>query len=495
VTGRAFGITWPRIPLPSAPPVGRGSWLLLTDEHPAALARAVALALALAAAGDEALSLPQDDLGELPAFLAGRPVRGVVFLTGAPHAYRDPEDAQDLLRTVLSVLARLGPGVRFHLVTQSSGEPGLVFLRGLVRALAFDRPGLRATLVDGDRWSEVDVLARELRADAPDDEVRWRRGVRYAARLTRVPLVDGVGPGPGAYVVTGAPGPAIARWLADNGATRIVLCGRLGGDIKLSEVDVVTLDEDIADPGVAERLVAEATADGLPLRGIVHAAGVSGDDVTAVWRPKVLGARRLHEASADTPPDWFLLYSSSAALVGAPGRTAVATADAWLDAFAAWRRSRGLPATTVNWGTAPVLEPVAESLDVLPAVLASDRPSVGVGQLDAARVAGRFPDLARRPFFSAVLTPATTHERLMAIVAALLGGAVPGDVPLVELGLDSPTAMRARTAAEREFGVTLPVPLLLGGASVADLAGYVTGPAPESTLSGQGRAEGQDPVT
>ncbi|WIY06302.1 acyltransferase domain-containing protein [Amycolatopsis mongoliensis] len=489
LAARVFGTAWPQVPLPPVPPAGPGSWLLLTDEHPAALGRAVALALALAAAGDEALSLPQDDLGELPGFLAERPVRGVVFLAGAPHAYRDPVDAQDLLRTVRSVLARLGPGVRFHLVTQSGGEPGLAFLRGLVRVLAFDRPGLRATLVDCDARSPVDVLARELRSDAPDDEVCWRHGVRYAARLTRVPLVDGGSTGPGAYVITGgfgALGSATARWLAGNGATRIVLCGRSGGEAGLSGVDVVTVTGDIAEPGVAERLVAAATADGLPLRGIVHAAGVPGDDVSAVWRPKVLGARRLHEATADTPPDWWLTYSSSAALVGAPARTALATADAWLDAFAAWRRSRGLPATTVNWGADPVLDPlpVAEGLDALPAVLGADRPSAGIGRLDAGRVAGLFPELLRRPFFSEVLTgvPATAPERLADLVAGLLGGPVPRDVPLVELGLDSLTAMRARAAAEREFGVTLPVPLLLRGASLDDLAGYVTGtpvPAPE----------------
>ena len=119
---------------------------------------------------------------------------------------------------MLAVLARLGPGVRFHLVTQSSGEPGLVFLRGLVRVLAFERPGLRATLVDCDARSDVDVLARELRSDAPDDEVRWRHDVRYAARLTRVPLVDGVSTGPGAYVITGGFGalgrPPRAGWQA-----------------------------------------------------------------------------------------------------------------------------------------------------------------------------------------------------------------------------------------------------------------------------------------
>ncbi|MFJ7216326.1 acyltransferase domain-containing protein [Amycolatopsis sp. NPDC098790] len=482
LAARAFGTTWPEVPLPPIPPSGRNSWLLLTDEHPAALGRAVALALALAAAGDEALSLPQDDLDELPRFLAERPVRGVVFLAGAPHAYHDPEDARDLLDVVRSVVGRLGPDVRFHLVTQSSGEPGLAFLRGLVRVLAHQRPGLRATLVDCDARSDVDVLARELRADAPDDEVRWRHDVRYATRLTRVPLVDSGSTGPGAYVITGgfgALGLATAHWLASNGATRIVLCGRRDTSIDLSEVDVVIIAGDIAAPGVAERVVAVATANGLPLRGIVHAANVLGEDVAAVWRPKVLGARRLHEATADTPPDWWLNYTSTAALFGArEEETAQATADAWLDAFAAWRRSRGLPATTVHWG------PVPEIAEALPAVLASDRASVGIARLDAS-------DLVRRPYFEAVLdgvvTEATPRDRLTGIVAGLLGHAVPPDVPLVELGLDSLTAMRARAAVEREFGVALPVPLLLGGARLDDLAGYVTGtpvPAPRVRRTG-----------
>ncbi|HET6709110.1 KR domain-containing protein [Amycolatopsis sp.] len=334
----SFEVTWPEVPLPPVASPGPGAWLLLTDEHPAALGRAVALALALAAAGDEALSLPRDDLDELPGFLAGRPVRGVVFLTGSPYAYRDPEAARELLRALLSVVARLGSGVRFHVCTQSGGEPGLVCLRGLVRVLAVERPSLRASLVDFDARSDVDVLARELRSDAPDDEVRWRHDVRYAARLARVPFAVEVPAGPGAYVVTGGLGPATARRLAAAGATRIVLCGRDAGP------DVVLVPGDIADPGVAERLVAAATADGLPLRGIVHSP-------FSDWRRGVQGARRLHEATADCPPDWWLLCTSATALFGAPGGTTRATADAWLEAFAAWRRTRGLPATIVQLGS------------------------------------------------------------------------------------------------------------------------------------------------
>ncbi|WP_051767667.1 KR domain-containing protein [Amycolatopsis vancoresmycina] len=339
-------VSWPEAPLPLASPSPPGAWLLLTDEHPAALGRAVALALALAAAGDDALSLPRDDLDELPGFLAERPVRGVVFLTGAPYAYHDPEAAQELLLSVLEVVARLGPGVRFHLLTQSGGEPGLLFLRGLVRVLAVERPELRASLVDFDARADLGFLVRELRADTPDDDVRWQHEVRYAARPARVPFAAEVPGGPGAYVVTGGRGPAVARWLAATGATRIVLSGR--SQVVVPGVDTVVVPGDIAAPGVADRLVAAATADGLPLRGMVHAAEALADDVETVWRPQVLGACRLHEATAGSPPDWWLLASSPA-----PPRLAPATAAAWLDAFAAWRRARGLPATLVHWPTLP----------------------------------------------------------------------------------------------------------------------------------------------
>ena len=72
------------------------------------------------------------------------------------------------------------------------------------------------------------------------------------------------------------------------------------------------------------------------------------------WAPKVHGAWHLHEAvqkfEADEPLDWFCSFSSAAALVGSPGQGAYAAANSWLDAFTHWRRSQGLPATSIAWG-------------------------------------------------------------------------------------------------------------------------------------------------
>ncbi|MDI9889197.1 KR domain-containing protein [Streptomyces sp. HNM0645] len=116
---------------------------------------------------------------------------------------------------------------------------------------------------------------------------------------------------------------------------------------------------DIAEPGTADRLVAAATADGLPLRGIAHAAmvlrdatitNISHSRLSDVWRPEVDGAWKLHEAVAHHALDWFAVYSSMASLLGNPGQGAYAAANAWLDGFAAWRTRQGLPTLSVNRG-------------------------------------------------------------------------------------------------------------------------------------------------
>jgi acyl carrier protein len=96
-----------------------------------------------------------------------------------------------------------------------------------------------------------------------------------------------------------------------------------------------------------------------PLRGVIHAAGVLDDGVLneqswerfeRVLSPKVLGAWHLHRLTREMPLDFFVLYSSAASVLGSPGQSNYATANAFLDALAWLRQSQGLVATSVNWG-------------------------------------------------------------------------------------------------------------------------------------------------
>lgn len=175
----------------------------------------------------------------------------------------------------------------------------------------------------------------------------------------------------GAYIVTGGLrglGLFLAERMATAGCGRLVLNARSEpapaeqariDAIRTHGTSVDVVVGDIADAHTAATLVAVATATGLPLRGVLHAAAVvedgivtwvSDDLIARNWGPKAHGAWQLHLATQGLSLDWFCLFSSIAALFGSPGQTAYAAANCWLDGLTRWRRSLGLPANTIAWG-------------------------------------------------------------------------------------------------------------------------------------------------
>jgi polyketide synthase 5 len=170
-----------------------------------------------------------------------------------------------------------------------------------------------------------------------------------------------------AYIITGGWGPGAVLGRGDrSGRLRTYRASRSQPTPEALETmthprvgtDVVVECGDILNPA-PQRLVATATATGLPVRGVLHAAAVVEDAaltnitdelIDRDWAPKVYGAWNLHTATADQPLDWFCPFSSAAALVGSPGQGAYAAANSWVDAFTLWRRAQGLPATAIAWG-------------------------------------------------------------------------------------------------------------------------------------------------
>ncbi|WP_438801122.1 beta-ketoacyl synthase N-terminal-like domain-containing protein [Amycolatopsis magusensis] len=533
LSGKVFEARWEQAELPAEEP-GERTWLVLGDLAEPELA---AFRDAVSGRGDNLLV--RRDTEGLAGFLRAKSeVDGVLWMLGPGGM--DPEAGERLVLAagaVVAELAELPDPPRLWLVGSGgaviepgeAGCPGIAALRGLVRVLAFEHPEIQASLLDFDAEPDparlwVTELHDEIRADSPADEVAWREGVRYVRRLARPTLNPGEpAVREGAYVITGGLGGLglhAARWLLDRGADRVVLSSRRGaGAAPLPGVEVVA--GDIAEVGVAERLVEAATRGGMPLRGVLHAAGVladgaamklTGEQVRQAWWPKAHGAWRLNEATAGHDLDWWLVYSSAASLLGSPGQAAYATANAWMDALVDWRRANGLPATTINWGAwgdigaaagtkNPVLEPLSpdEGLEALEAVLADGRAATGVARLDTTTVLTLFPQLTARAFF-AMLAPdeaepdvrwdgmaalrlaepsvarAALADHLVAIIAGLMGfepEQIDRHCPLTQLGLDSLLAMRARGAVERDFGLSLPMPLLLRGASLSEVAAHL----------------------
>ncbi|MFI6159260.1 type I polyketide synthase [Micromonospora haikouensis] len=177
----------------------------------------------------------------------------------------------------------------------------------------------------------------------------------------------------GTTLVTGASGTlagVVARHLVATGqARRLVLASRrlpvegsdyaaLVADLTEAGAEVSAVSVDVADAGQVAALVAGIDP-AHPLTAVVHCAGVladsvvtslTADDVAAVMGPKVDGAWALHEATAHLDLSAFVVFSSIAATLGSPGQGNYAAANAFLDALAQHRRSRGLPATSIGWG-------------------------------------------------------------------------------------------------------------------------------------------------
>ena len=537
-----------------ATPNLQGSWLVVADPSDP---RVGDLAGGVCSRGAQAEVVSSSDAGD--ALRGDRTFDGVVMLVAPAAVDEDPEHGPgrgeqlvlDGTRLVRALSERSGVDAtrtRLWFVTSRAAavaagdepDPGPAALRGLVRVLAYEHAELQPSWIDLEPGREVEDLLSELGLKDREDEVAWRAGRRHVARLVRPEPEEltseaaGTVRADGAYLISGGLGGLgllLARWLAESGAARVVLNGRSAPGLQELRViaelrelgsEIIVVNGDIARPGVAEQAVAACTAPGARMRGVIHAAAVMQDTVTLrldadilhrVWAAKATGAWRLSAASAGLELDWWVGFSSAAALIGSPGQAAYAAANAYLDALTASRRARGMVASTINWGTwsqvgraaersADAVSQItpAEGLEALEVLLAAGMPAAGVLRLDPVALAESYPGLVDIPLLAhvldaagtpgararavwpgvAALDPAEAHtlvdDRLNERIAAVLGagdGSLDADAPLTTLGLDSLLAMRIRNAVQHDFDLLLPPGLLLRGASINEVLSWL----------------------
>ena len=299
---------------------------------------------------------------------------------------------------------------------QDVRNPAGATLWGLGRVIALEHPDCWGGAVDLDPDGAVrpDLVADAVLDNGGEDQIALRGDRRLAARLrppnvrapsataSRWPLRRGT------VLVTGGLGGIgieIARWLSRSGAGRIVLASRSASDAVVQHlrdegmpVEAVALD--VTDPAAVRSLVGRLAGREVPLRGVIHAAGVSApQDITEadeatyrkVWLPKTVGAWNLHEASRDLDLDFFICMSSVAATWGSGHLASYAAANNFLDALAFHRRALGLPALTVDWG------PWAVDSGLYAADVMSFLESTGLRQLDPAQCLSLLQRLLRAP--------------------------------------------------------------------------------------------------
>jgi acyl carrier protein len=536
-------LRWQRQATPAADRVGADRWAVVGSSDTAA-----ALADHLRASGAHvqlADAIEAVDVGSV-----ARVVEVSAIETGAPE---DPVRPVELALRAARAIAEAGAAAPRLWLVSANGcaarpddvvDPAQAALIGFANTLALEHTELWGGLVDVERAAAPTERAVAIaQAIGGQDFVAIRGCDLYVPRLSDVPERPGsswsIDPD-ASYVVTGgwgALGLVAAAWLVDRGARTVVLAGRTGpspeGQRRIDELGArgarLWVEEvDIADPDAVERLVDRVRRECPPLRGVIHAAGVL-DDVAVlsqdrarlerVFAPKAVGAWNLHRATARDELDLFVMFSSAAAILGSPGQSNYAAANAYLDGLAQMRTARGLPAVSIAWGPwadqgmaartdnasrLGAIEPIepAQGVRYLEAALSHGIAHVTAAIVDWAtwRAAGG----AVRAYVSAIagatvpprrplgrgmsltveslraLAPeqrpdALTTELRDAVASVLRVGPdeVDPDRSTHELGLDSLMGLEVKNQIERRFGVTLAPIVLFRGPSVRELAGRI----------------------
>ncbi|CCK26521.1 hypothetical protein BN159_2142 [Streptomyces davaonensis JCM 4913] len=554
---------WRPLPLPDGPAGDAGRWLVVDGGGIGDAVRAQ-----VAAHGGTVTVVPASDLRdltseELAARLPGvADVDHVLYCAALDSPDDEPESPRwaNRLTVELLRLARLlaGPGrgrARLHLVTRYAQTvadetrvvPAQAVLWGLGRGLAVELTEIWGSLTDLDDTSPA-AAARLLCAEATrsdgEDQVAFRGGERYVTRLVRGKLDAGttgtLDPG-GCHLVVGAGGsigPSLVDRLATLGARHLVLLTRGGltgaaadtaARLRAQGTAVTEVRADVADERAMTELFARFGADLPELHGVFNAAMAGGyteladltdEDVALMLRPKVDGSVLLHRLSAGHDVRHFVLFSSTAALLGARGLTHYAAANYFLDSLARHRRALGRPALVIDWGiwgeafgqvhyselmSDSGLRPMPDTLAVraLDSLLFADDIHTVVASVDwptlaeayRSRIALHLIDevaparatAGRRtaPGQEAARVLAATGEargRLLtefvrATVADLLGFESPRqlgtDQRFFQIGMDSMTASRTQVRLSRDLGCDLPAAAVFNYPTVESLTEYL----------------------
>ncbi|CAM2006852.1 SDR family NAD(P)-dependent oxidoreductase [Acanthopleuribacter pedis] len=289
-----------------------------------------------------------------------------------------------LLRLVQSLATRArDKRPRLNIVTRCTwliraedpvGPPDGAALWGMARVIQREYPNFRCRLLDLDAWQAADPAWAELLQGDREDQIAFRNGERYVARLlphTATPTRRRPAPIQGTVLICGglgALGLAAAQRLVDIGVETLVLAGRRAPNHAVREVltgleaagtQVVVHEADIGDSNATAALFARIHDSLPPLKGVIHAAGILDDGLLAgqsqprfvkVMQPKTAGAWLLHKHTRGLNLDFFILYTSMNAVLGRGGQGAGAAAGAYLTGLAHHRRAHNLPATAIHWG-------------------------------------------------------------------------------------------------------------------------------------------------
>ncbi|KAI0817576.1 hypothetical protein GGR55DRAFT_673409 [Xylaria sp. FL0064] len=161
----------------------------------------------------------------------------------------------------------------------------------------------------------------------------------------------------------GGLGRNFSEWAVSRGARHLIYLSRSGAandEAKsfLSKLEESGVDASVVKGDVASLADVQSAVDSAqyPIMGIVQGAltlhdglfeSMPLDRFNATVLPRVVGTLNLHKATLNCPLDFFELWSSWTVIFGTATQSNYLASNAFLDAFARYRRSQGLPCTSL----------------------------------------------------------------------------------------------------------------------------------------------------
>jgi len=258
-------------------------------------------------------------------------------------------------------------------------------LGGFFKTVTREYPACLAKAVEVDRemtlsekgsliWNEL------LDEDWKTQEIRYR-DARYVLELVSHAEPEREPPElplrrKGVYLITGGRGglgSIFAEYLAKKFQAKLVLIGRSApgarqeqqlNQLKGYGADVLFLQADVSKLEDIEMVVREAKGRFSEIHGVIHCAGVNRDafilkktkdEMDAVLAAKIYGTINVDLATSGENLDFFVLFSSIAAVTGNVGQSDYAYANHFMDSFAEHRESlrrtqkRSGRTLSINW--------------------------------------------------------------------------------------------------------------------------------------------------
>lgn len=211
----------------------------------------------------------------------------------------------------------------------------------------------------------TDTIVNELLSNDNEINVRYIAGLRQVEQYTPaisaetsslVPLRHN-----GIYLITGGLGGLgflFANYLAKHYHAKLILTGRSKLDsetekrllqIQKNGAEVTYLTGNVADTTNVDHWLQYIKNKFGNLNGIIHCAGQIEDKLLIhkewhtfqqIMAPKIIGTLILDKLLQNEKLDCFILFSSIASVTGNVGQTDYASANAFMDAFAAWRETQ-----------------------------------------------------------------------------------------------------------------------------------------------------------